>query len=135
MKYIHIISAITGVVLAVIIKALGDWDKSLELLIVVMVSDYITGVLCAATGNSKKSNGLNSQIGFKGLCKKLSMLVAVWLATSISIATNFSEIREVFIFSFISNELLSVVENLGLMGIPLPHKIMDIIEVLKERIE
>lgn len=135
MKYIHIISAITGAVLAVIIKALGGWDKSLELLIVVMVSDYITGVLCAATGNSKKSNGLNSQIGFKGLCKKLSMLVAVWLATSISITTNFSEIREIFIFTFISNELLSIVENLGLMGIPLPHKIMDIIEVLKERIE
>lgn len=135
MKYIHIISALTGVVLAVIVEALGGWDKSLELLIVVMVADYVTGVLCAATGNSKKSNGLNSQIGFKGLCKKVAMLVAVWVATSLSRTTNFTEIREVFIFGFISNELISIVENFGLMGVPLPHKIMDIIEVLKERIE
>lgn len=135
MKYIHIISALTGVVLAAIIEALGGWDKSLELLIAVMVSDYVTGVLCAATGNSKKSSGLNSQIGFKGLCKKLAMLVAVFLATCIARNTNFSEIRDIFIFGFVSNELLSIVENFGLMGIPLPDKIMDIIEVLKERIE
>lgn len=135
MKYIHIISALTGVVLAVIVEALGGWDKSLELLIVVMAADYVTGVLCAATGNSKKSSGLNSQIGFKGLCKKVSILVAVWVATTLSKTTNFTEIREVFIFGFISNELISIVENFGLMGVPLPHKIMDIIEVLKERIE
>ena len=135
MKYIHIISALTGVVLAVIVEALGGWDKSLELLIVVMIADYVTGVLCAATGNSKKSNGLNSQIGFKGLCKKVMILIAVWVATSLSRTTNFTEIREVFIFGFISNELISIVENFGLMRIPLPHKIMDIIEVLKERIE
>lgn len=135
MKYINIISAVIGTILTVIIEALGGWDKSLELLIVVMVADYFTGVLCAATGNSKKSKGLNSQIGFKGLCKKVVILVAVWVAAVLSRTTDFTEIREIFIYGFISNELISIVENCGLMGLPLPNKIVDIIEILKERID
>jgi len=135
MKYINIISALIGVFLAAVVEALGGWDKSLELLIVVMVADYLTGIICAISGKSKKCDGLNSYIGFKGLCKKVTMLIAVWVASELSIMANFSEIREVFIFGFVSNELISIVENCGLMGVPLPHKIMDIIEVLKERIE
>ncbi len=135
MKYINIISALIGFFLATIIEALGGWDKSLELLIVVMVADYLTGVICAILGKSKKCGGLSSYIGFKGLCKKVTMLIAVWVASELSIIANSNEIREVFIFGFISNELISIVENCGLIGVPLPSKIMDVIEVLKERID
>ena len=130
--------------LAVVIEALGGWDKSLELLFVVMVSDYLTGIMCAISGKSKKCSGLNSYIGFKGLCKKATMLIVVWVASDISSVarlseikelTGFSAIREIFIFAFISNELISITENCGLMGVPIPKKIMNVIDVLKERIE
>ena len=116
-------------------NSLGGWDASLQVLIALMVADYITGVLVAAVWqrSSKSETGaLDSKAGFKGILKKGMILVLVWLGVLQDRATGANYIRTAVVLFFIGNEGISLLENLGLMGVPYPAFLKKALEALKE---
>lgn len=117
-------------------NALGGWDASLQVLIALMVADYITGVLVAAVWHksSKSSSGtLNSVAGFKGILKKCAILLLVWIGVLLDNATGANYIRTAVVLFFIGNEGISLLENLGLMGVPYPTFLKKALEALHDR--
>lgn len=117
-------------------NALGGWDAAMQVLVALMVADYITGVLVAAVWHksSKSSSGtLNSVAGFKGILKKGMILVLVWLGVLLDHATGTNYIRTAVVLFFIGNEGISLLENLGLMGVPYPAFLKKSLEALHDQ--
>ncbi|HFJ9453540.1 TPA: holin family protein [Bacillus tropicus] len=105
---------------------LGGWDATLKVLVIMTVIDYLTGVLAAGVNGT-----LKSKIGFKGIAKKVMLFLLVAAATQVDIVMGTkNSVREATLFLFIGNELLSLLENAGSMGIKLPSVFMNAIEVL-----
>lgn len=122
-----------GVVGGAIAALLGGWDEALITLVIFMAIDYLSGLIVAGVFHaSKKSEGgaLESRAGFKGLCRKVIVLLFVLIATRLDLVMGTTYIRDAVIIGFITNELISIVENAGLMGIPLPAVITKAIDVL-----
>ena len=127
-----------GMVGSAIAAAFGGWDQALITLIIFMVIDYISGLAVAGIfHNSKKSeNGtLESRAGWKGLCRKCVTLLLVLIAYRLDLAIGVNYIRNAVIIGFMANELISIVENAGLMGIPLPNVISKAIDILTNKQE
>lgn len=125
-----------GIVGSFIIKALGGWDESMTALILFMSIDYITGLMVAAVFNNSpktKSGGIESKAGWQGLCRKCATLLFVIIAHYLDVMLHVDYIRNAVIVGFLTNELISVIENAGLMGIPLPTVITKALEVLKNQ--
>lgn len=107
----------------------GGWDVALQCLLIVILIDYITGV-CRAIYNKK----LNSKIGAKGIIKKVGYLLIVVLAVLIDrITGETGAIRTLVIYFFVANEGISIIENWGSMGLPLPQKLKDVLEQLRNK--
>ena len=140
MKYIsltlHKFCAAIGVVGSAIATAYGGWSASLTTLLIFMGVDYISGwILAGVFHKSPKtdSGGLESKAGWKGLCRKGMVLALVLVGCRLDLLSGSSYIRDAMCIAFISNEFISIVENAGLMGIPIPPVVMDAIEVLKKK--
>lgn len=117
-------------------NALGGWDASLQVLIALMVTDYITGVLVAAVWHksSKSSSGtLNSVAGFKGILKKCAILLLVWIGVLLDQALGSAYARTAVVLFFVGNEGISLLENLGLMGVPFPAFLRRALEALRDQ--
>lgn len=128
-----------GVVGSVIAEVFGGWDAAMITLVTLMIIDYIMGVLVAAVWhNSPKSETgtLESRAGWKGLCRKGVVLLIVLVATRLDIVLGTSNIvRNAAIIGYSANELISIVENAGLMGVPIPSIIQKAIDVLQKKAE
>lgn len=109
---------------------LCGWDKSIEVLLWLMVLDYVSGVLSAYINPNL---ALNSQRGFKGILKKVMILVLVSLAHFVDSATGQVLAQSIVVWFFIGNEGLSIVENASKAGLPIPDKLKDTLEQLKEQ--
>ncbi len=138
LKIKGIICAFIGAFGGVIANLLGGWTSDMETLLIFMAIDFFTGLLVA--GVFKKSNksdtgALNSKAGWKGLCKKCLTLFFVIIAHRLDVELGIDYIRTSAILGFIANEAVSIVENAGLMGVPLPKIITKAIEVLKQEAE
>lgn len=132
------ICSILGIVGSVIVTALGGWDAGLATLMIFMGADYISGLVIAGVfKKSPKSDtgSLESRAGWKGLCRKGMALVFVLVAHRIDLVVGTSYIRDAVVIAFLTNELISLVENAGLMGVPIPAVIIKSIEVLKSKAE
>ena len=106
---------------------LGDWDVELQLLLTVIFLDYITGI-CKAIYSKK----LDSSVGVRGIVKKVGYLIVVAMSQGLDqINGNIGAIRTLIIYFFIANESLSILENWGNMGLPLPKKIFNMFKQLK----
>lgn len=106
---------------------LGGWDTALQTLLLVMSLDYITGV-CKAI----KKKELNSKTGIWGIIKKFGYLIIVMLSVVMDkIAGDTGAIRNMVIYFFVANDGISILENWGDIGLPLPQKIFDVLEQLK----
>lgn len=117
-------------------NALGGWDASLQVLIALMVADYLTGVLVAAVWqrSSKSATGaLDSKAGFKGILKKCAILLLVWIGVLLDNATGVNYIRMAVVLFFVGNEGISLLENLGLMGVPFPAFLRRALEALRDQ--
>lgn len=122
------IEIIVCFILSFLSYILGGFDTCLNVLLVVVVIDYITGIAKAIS--FKK---VNSIIGLKGILKKLGYFIIVALDVAIDkIVGSNGAIRVVVIYFFIANEGISILENWGLMGLPLPKKLINILEQLKD---
>ena len=125
-----------GVIGSFIAGAFGGWDASIITLLICMGIDYISGLVVAGIFHkSKKSeNGaLESRAGWKGIFKKGMTLLIVIVANRLDMQIGVTYIRDAVCIAFITNEVLSIVENAGLMGIPIPSVITKAIEVLKSK--
>ena len=124
-----IISLIASEVATVFIFLVGEIDVALICLLIAIVLDYISGIIKAY--NTKK---LSSKIGFKGILKKIGILVLVMLSVLIDrVSGNTGAIRTLVIYYFVANEGLSILENLGEAGIPIPNAIKKALKVLKDQ--
>ncbi|PGA97543.1 phage holin family protein [Bacillus toyonensis] len=104
---------------------LGGWGATLKILVTMAAIDYITGVFAAGYNGE-----LKSKVGFKGIAKKVVLFLLVGVATQLDTAVGSnSAIREATIFFFIGNELVSLLENAGRMGIPLPSALTNAIYI------
>ena len=116
---------------------LGGWDIALQTLLALMAVDCVSGVVVAAVfKRSDKSKGgrLDSGAGFRGLCKKCAELVLVLLAVRLDALTGGTQyVRMAVLIFFIGNEGLSILENLGLMGVNYPACLKNAMEVLREK--
>ncbi len=132
----NMICTTIGIIGGIIAKAFGGWDAALTTLVIFMVVDYISGLIVAGVfHNSKKtaSGTLESRAGWKGLCRKGMSLLFVLIAHRLDLAIGVSYIRDAVIIGFIANETISIVENAGLMGLPLPAVITKAIDVLTQK--
>lgn len=132
----HAICTTIGIVGAFVAKLFGGWDAALTTLILAMAIDYISGLIVAGVFHKSKkteSGALESHTGWKGLCRKGMSLLIVLIGHRLDLAIGTSYIREAIIIGFIANETISIVENAGLMGLPLPNVIAKAIDVLTQK--
>ena len=125
-----------GIVGSFIASLFGGWDAGLTTLLLFMGIDYASGLIVAGIfHNSKKteSGALESRAGWKGLCRKGMTLLFVLIAHRLDLAIGVDYIRNAVIIGFITNELISIVENAGLMGVPLPAVITKAIDILTDK--
>ena len=111
---------------------LGGCDGLLIALVIFAVADYITGVMCAVA--DKK---LSSEVGFKGICRKviIFMLVGVAHVIDVNVIATGSVLRTAVIFFYLSNEGVSLLENAAHLGLPIPEKLKIVLEQLHDRSE
>ena len=139
MDAVHIKNGVLAALAAVgtfVAHALGGWDAAMQVLVALMAADYITGVLVAAVwkrSNKSESGTLDSKAGFKGLLKKGMILLLVWLGVLLDNALGAAYVRTAVVLFFIGNEGLSLLENLGLMGVPFPEFLKKALEALREQ--
>ena len=130
------ICAALGCLGAVISWGFGGWDTAMAALLICMGVDYLSGSIVALVfHNSRKtdSGAYNSGDGLKGLCKKGLMLLFVLVAVQIDRVLNVDYVRDAVCIGFCSNEILSITENLGLAGIPMPQAITKALEQLQKK--
>lgn len=125
-----------GVIGSIIASLFGGWDTGLVTLIIFMGIDYVSGLVVAGifhNSNKTESGTLESKAGWKGLCRKCMTLLFVLIAYRLDLALGVNYIRDTVIIGFMANELISIVENAGLMGLPLPDAINKAIDVLTQK--
>ena len=131
----NIILAFFAGVGSVLAETFGGWDSFLKALVMFMVVDYITGMVVALVfhkSQKTKNGGASSEVGYKGIVKKLCIFLLVALSVRIDEISGTHYMRNATIFFFLGNEGLSVIENLGLMGVKYPSFIKKALEVIKE---
>ncbi|MCQ2558877.1 MAG: phage holin family protein [Oscillospiraceae bacterium] len=129
---------ILGAAGAAIASVYGGWTTAMTTLLIFMGIDYLSGIVVAAVfKNSPKSeNGaLESRAGWKGLIRKGMTLLIVLIAARIDVLLSTTYFRDATCIAFIVNETLSIIENAGLMGVPIPEVITKAIELLKRKEE
>ena len=120
----------------IVASALGGWDYFLQALVVLMTVDHVSGSIVAGIfkKSKKTANGaLDSHTGFKGIIKKCMMLLMVLIAYRLDYVIGWNFVRYGVIMAFLVNELLSITENAGLMGIPIPAVLQKAVELLARR--
>ncbi len=130
------ILGVLGIIGSITAHLMGGWDMALQTLLLFMAVDYITGVIVAAVfKKSPKSEmgALDSKAGWKGLLKKGVTLLIVLVSAQLDRITGTEVIRDTVIIAYIVNEAISIIENAGLMGVPIPDIIRRAIEVLGKK--
>ncbi len=130
------ICSMAGLIGSAIATAFGGWDTGFVTLLIFMALDYISGLVVAGVfKNSTKTGtgGLESKAGFKGLCRKCVVLMFVLVAHRLDLVIGTNYIRDAVVIAFIANELISLIENAGLMGVPLPSVITNALDVLQKK--
>ena len=132
------VCTVVGTIGGVIVNLLGGWTTDLATLVILMVVDFVMGLALAMIfHNSKKSESgaLSSKACWMGLFKKIATLLFVVMAHRFDMLLGVDYIRSATIIGFITNESISILENAGLMGIPLPAVFTKVIDVLKTKSE
>lgn len=117
---------------------LGGWDTAVVTLVLFMAIDYISGLAVAGVFHASRktdSGALESRAGWKGLCKKAMTLLFVLVAHRLDMVIGTTYIRDAVVIAFVANELISIVENAGLMGVPMPAAIENAIDILQRKVD
>ncbi len=125
-----------GVIGSFITGLFGGFDAAMTTLLIFMTIDYITGLLVAGVfhNSNKTTNGsLESRAGFKGIIRKCVVLLMVLISCRLDLIMGTNHIKDAVVIAFIVNELISIVENAGLMGVPMPEAVTKAIELLQNK--
>ncbi len=111
---------------------LGGCDGLLIALVVFVAADYITGVMCAVTDRR-----LSSEVGFRGICRKVLVFILVGIANilDVQVIGTGSVLRTAVIFFYLSNEGVSLLENAGHLGLPIPETLKEVLAQLHDKAE
>lgn len=133
---LNVIKAVIGILGASIASLFGGWDTAMVTLLIFMAIDYISGLIVAAVFKKSpktETGALESRAGFKGLFRKGMTLLIVLIACRLDLVMHTNFIRDAVVIAYIVNESISIIENAGLMGIPVPKAIIKAIEILKRK--
>lgn len=132
----NILVTIIGILGSAITSIFGGWSAAMTTLVIFMAIDYFTGLITAGVfhKSAKTDSGtLESRAGFKGLCRKGAMLLIVLVACRLDLTLSTTYIKDAVIIAFIANETISIIENAGLMGVPIPDTIKNAVDVLQKK--
>lgn len=125
-----------GIVGGAIASLLGGWNEALAALIICMAIDYATGLIVAGVFHASPKSpggGLESHAGWKGLARKCVTLMIVVIAHEMDVLLGICYIRDAVVIGFCANEIISILENAGLMGLPIPGIFREAIDQLKRK--
>ena len=131
-----LISSLVGLLGAAMTTLLGGWSQGMATLVIFMSVDYISGLIVAGVfknSNKSETGALESRAGFKGLCRKCLIFLFVIIAYRLDLMLSTTYIQDAVIIGFCANELVSIIENAGLMGVPLPDVIVKAVDLLAKR--
>ena len=129
-KILNIIKTIIAIILGRVSMLLGGFDLMLSTMVGFMFTDYILGVYAA-----KVNNEVNSKIGYRGIARKIFMLVPIGLAYSLDVLLKTDMLRNTAIVFYIANDGISILENLGKAGVKIPKKLRDALVQLNDEAE
>lgn len=133
----EIVCSVIGLLGSAVAVAFGGWDTALITLVTFMAVDYVTGMLVAGVFHKSPKTpggGLESRAGWKGLVRKGVALLIVLVASRLDVLVGSDSFcRDAVVIAFVVNEALSIIENAGLMGVPVPEVLVRAIEVLKKK--
>lgn len=127
-----------GIIGSVLSTIFGGWDTGIATLILFMGIDFFSGLAVAGifkNSSKTKTGALESRAGWKGLCRKSMTLLFVLIAHRLDLSIGTNYIRDTVVIGFMANELISIVENAGLMGLPLPAVLSKAIDILNQKSE
>ncbi|KQX52008.1 MULTISPECIES: holin family protein [unclassified Paenibacillus] len=124
----NLISAALG---GFVTYAFGEWNELLSLFLMAILVDYVTGI----AASMKEQRGLNSQVGYWGLARKGLMLLVIMLAHRMDILMDTDLMMTGAIYFYLANEFISITENYGRLGLPLPSFMKQMIQVLRGKEE
>ena len=130
------VCTILGLLGSALAAAFGGWDAALTALVVCIGVDYVSGSIVALVfhkSTKSESGAYNSAYGLKGLCKKCLMLLFVVVAVQMDRLLGADYIRDAVCIGFCTNEIISIIENLGLAGIPMPAIVTKALEQLQKK--
>ena len=125
-----------GIIGGFITSLFGGWNTALTTLVIFMGIDYVTGLIVAGVFHNSgktKSGALESRAGWKGLCRKSMTLLIVLIACRLDLIMNTNFVRDAVVIGYVANETISIVENAGLMGLPIPSVITKAIDILQKK--
>jgi toxin secretion/phage lysis holin len=125
----NIVNGVASLAGGAITFLVGGWSELLTLFLFIIVLDYVSGISASII----EGKGLSSAVGYKGLLKKFAIILIVALSFQIDKALGLNVVMSGTIYFFMANELISVIENYGRMGLPLPSQIKKTIEILKDK--
>jgi toxin secretion/phage lysis holin len=132
------ILTVIGVIGGFVTTLFGGWSAALTTLIIAMAIDYLSGIIVAGVFNKSiksETGALESKAGWKGLFRKGMTLLIVLIAYRLDLAVGTTFIKDAVIIAYIANEVISITENAGLMGVPIPKPILKGIDILKQKSE
>ena len=127
-----------GVAGGFIASLFGGWTEAMMTLVIFMCIDYVSGLVVAGvfkTSTKTETGALESRAGWKGLCRKGMTLLIVLIGYRLDLVMGTNYIRDAVCIAFVANEAISIVENAGLMGIPIPSVISKAIDILTKKSE
>lgn len=127
---------VSALVTSVIDNFFGGWDGWMQLLLILMAGDYLSGIACALVWKKSpksKDGTFESRAGLKGLFRKAGILFAVLIAARLDQVMGMGMIRNTVVIFFCANDGLSIVENFGIMGMPMPKIIRDAFAALHKK--
>lgn len=125
-----------GIAGSCIASLFGGWTASLTTLLIFMMIDYLTGLIVAGVFHASpktETGALESRAGMKGLIRKATILLFVLIGYRLDLAMGLTYIKDAICIAFMANELISIVENAGLMGLPIPAVVTNAIDILKKK--
>ena len=132
------ICTVIGMVGGFIAALIGGWDSALVTLVIFMGVDYLTGLIVAGifkASPKSESGALESWAGLKGLFRKGGILLVVLVAARLDLMLGTNFVRDTVVIAFVVNETISIIENLGLIGVPIPKPVINAISILRQMTE
>lgn len=117
---------------------LGEFTVGIKSLLIFISLDILTGFLCALVFRKSpktETGGISSRVAFKGFCQKVFIIALVGVAHRIDLLLGVNYLRDASVFAFLSSELISIVENAGAIGVPIPKMLKDSIDILNRKSE